>query len=504
MPQTPKLLVFTLTLLGAALGAGDAHAGAVAGGMCPLNGGMVQTIVLCIQDYFISLAYLFIYFYKANLQGVVDAFLLLCIVIFGIRMVMPMMEKPGRDSMIFLLKLACVGLFTQNMDLILFWMVGSPGIGVLFAGGALGEYITNLSFTSILSFLFGFYPAGILGELINIVTEFTVFNFGAPLKCPAGFGISIWARLDCLLDVVVGVNPGVTPLTDGMLAFFFHNFFVGSVGVLIFMLGLWMVFSLVMMLLGAVHVYLLAVMMICLLVIVGILFLPLIMLKNTFDVFQKWVRMLVANLIIPMILFAYANIMISAFDIVLYSGQYSVFRTFAGAAVDNPNFSIHDYMYGGGMVLETEDRGPIHDQRAVNRFQTPQGTVIQGELDQFGEYPGPGGLFANPMQIGEIPIAIPMNQIDYNAAAGAVGAGTGPALMEAVLASMIVAALVSYILISMMKFVPMMAEDLAGGVRETPQIASVGMHDLPIIGTRGVSGITEGFRSRMSGMLGRR
>lgn len=499
--------VLALSLLVWALTATNAHAGALVGGLCPAGAGMVQAIVTCVQDYIIIGAYYFVYGIYPMLEGAIQVFLILCVVFFGIRMVMPMMEKPGRDSMTFLLKFAAVVLFTANMDLILFWLVGAPDLAIafaaLFAGGALGEYIADLGPGALFAYLFGIYPAGILGHLIEIVTDFSIFDFGAPLRCPGGVAINIWVRLDCLLDVIIGVNTAAT-LSGGMLGFFFHNFFVGSVGVLIFMLGLWMMFSIVLMLLGAIHTYLMAVMMICLLVIVGVLFCPLIMFKNTFDFFQKWVRMMIANLIIPMVLFAYANVMISAFDIVLYSGEHSVFRTFAGDVVDNPAFSIHEYMYGGGMILEVEDKGPIHDQRAANRFNTPGGTVIQGEIDQFGEYGGAGGLFALPGQIGEIPIALPMQTIDYNVAAGAVGAASGPALMEAVLASMIVAALVSYVLVAMMKFVPMLAEGLAGGVTEAPSIGRVGMNELPMVGSRGAGGLAESFRSRMGSMVGRR
>ena len=245
-----------------------------------------------------------------------------------------------------------------------------------------------------------------------------------------------------MIDLIIGVNTPES-LSDGMLAFFFHNFFVGSVGVVIFFLGIWMLFSFMMMLLGAVHTYLMAVMMICLLVIVGVLFCPLIMFKNTFDIFQKWVRMLTANLIIPVVLFAYANVMLSAFDIVLYSGEHSVFRTFAGAAVDGEDFSIQAYMYNNGLVEEVEDKGIIHDQRAATRLETPEGETVEGEVEDIADI-GEEGLLPDPGAIGEIPIAIPMQKIDYDAAAGLVGAASGPALMESVLAAMIMTALVSY------------------------------------------------------------
>lgn len=445
---------------------------------CPVHDGIIERIVLCVQDQILRVAYNFIYQIYPYFEGAIAAFMTLCIIVFGIRMVMPMLEKPGRDFMIFLLKAACVVFFTSNMDIILNWFVGQPG-----------EWDPN-------------HRGGIMGDMINTVTQFTVFDFGAPLGCESG--VNVWQRIDCMIDLMIGVNTPAS-LSDGMLAFFFHNFFVGSVGVVIFMLGIWMLFSFMMMLLGAVHTYLLALMMVCLLVIMGVLFCPLIMFQNTFDIFQKWVRMLVANLIIPMVLFAYANVMLSAFDVALYSGDHSVFRTFAGAAVDEDGFSIQGYMYNNGLVEETENLGPIMDLRAADKFNTPIGTVIGGEINQFAEYPEEVARNADPDSIAEIPLAIPTQRIDYDAAAGLIGVPSGAVLMEQVLASMIVTALISYILVALMQFVPTMAQELAGGVKEAPSIGQVGMDDLPMVGrSGGAMGVAEGFRSRMSGMVGRR
>ncbi len=427
---------------------------------CPAGGGIVERLVTCIEDVIMDVAYGFIIEVYPPLQSTIYALLTLAVIFLGGLMMAGMLEKPGRDGMVFLLKFAAIVYFTANMLEILDWTVGA------------------------------------LHELLEIVTEFAVFDF--PLKCPSAF--NVWQRIDCLIDVIVGVNTPAS-LTDGMLAFFFHNFFVGSVGVIIFMLGIWVLLAFVMGMLTAIQVYLLAIMMLVLLVIVGILFLPLIIFKNTFDYFQKWVRFTIATVLIPIILFAYLNVMLSAFDIVLYSGEYSVFRTFAGDAVDAEDFRIHEYMYNNGLVLEYEDKGVVHDQRQTV-FPTPKGQQLEGELFQFGEYPiGPGTL--GSVDISQIPIAIPMKQIDYDAAAGLVGAADGITLMEEVFAAMILTALVSYILVAMLKYVPMMAEDLAGGLREAPSIAQVAAGDMPVMGgANGMGGrAVSGLRQRMSNMV---
>lgn len=439
---------------------------------CPAMDGIVERVVTCLQDIIIETAYRFIDQIYPPIEVTIHIFLTLAIIFFGMRMILWMVEKPGRDIMVFVLKAACVAFFTANMDMVLDWLVGEPGDAV----------------------------AGSLGELLEIVTAFTTFDF--PLKCPSGF--NVWQRIDCLLDVIIGVNPPIT-LTNGMLAFFFHNFFVGSVGVVIGLLGIWMIFSIVIGMLTAIHTYLMAIMMICLLVIVGVLFCPVIMFRNSFDVFQKWVRSIIASVIIPVVLFAYLNIMLSAFDIVLYSGEHSIFRTFAGDAVDADNFNIQEYMYSNNLVLETEDKGVILDDRQT-QFPIPTGEVLKGEYYQFAEYPD-SAKFANPANIAEIPLAIPMSKIDYDAAAARVGAGSGPDLMQQMLGAMIVTALVSYILITMLKYIPTLAADLAGGLREAPSIAQVSAQEIPIIGRGyggGATSMTESFRQRMSGMLGRR
>lgn len=457
---------FLFAALGVASEVYAAAGKATLGRFCPTDGnaGIVELMVTCIRDIILEAAYRFIAAIYPVLQQAIYAFLTLSVIFLGAMMLMGALEKPGRDASIFLLKFAAVVYFTANMDVILDWMVGA------------------------------------LDDLVGAVTEFTIFDF--PLKCPneSADWRDVWGRIDCLLDVILGVNTAGS-LSNGMLAFFFHNFFVGSVGVIIALIGIWMLFAFVMGMLTAIQTYLLALITISLLVIIGIIFLPLVMLKNTYENFQRWWRMLVGSVLIPVVLFAYLNVMLSAFDIVLYSGEHSVFRVFAGAQVDNENFSIHEYLYNNGLVEEFEDKGPIHDQRQT-QFATPQGTVLKGLLYQFGQYPDTASR-ANPANIAEIPIAIPMQKINYDAAAGMVGGGSGADLMGEVLAAMIMTGLIAYILVTMLQYVPMLAQDLAGGQREAPGIAQVSAQDMPMVG-HGGSSVTEGFRQRMSGMIGAR
>lgn len=467
------LSLLLMAMVGMVLAVPEAYAagGAALDPFCDAGDGLVLRIVTCMEDIVREAAYTFIFEIFPPVEMAIYAFLTLTIIFFGVTMLMGAIEKPGRDSMIYLLKFAAVIYFTANMWEILYWFVGAPG-----DAGA---------------------DAGALGQLVDIVTQFTLFDFATPLRCPAGE--IVWARVDCMLDVIVGVNTD-NSLSDGMLAFFFHNFFVGSVGVIIALLGIWMLFAFVIGMLTAIHTYIMAFILVCFLVIVGILFLPLVMFKGTYDYFQRWTRMTIANMIIPMVLFAYMNVMLSAMDIVLYSGEHSVFRVFAGDAVDGDGFNIHSYMYDNDLIEEVEDKGPIHDQRQT-RFPTPAGVLPKGELFQFGEYPEAAVM---PKGIGEIPIAIPMKKIDYDAAAGLVGAGSGIILMEQVFAAMIITALISYILIALLKSIPGMAEDLAGGTKETPRIATVAAGDMPLIGNSSAMSVTKMFRDRASGMVGGR
>lgn len=427
--------------------------------------GIVERVVTCLRDIILDAAYAFIAEIYPPLQQAIYSFLTLTVVFFGVMMLMGSLEKPGRDASTYLLKFSGIVYFTAHMDEILDWMMSA------------------------------------LDGLTDAVTEFTIFD--APLKCPNN-GIEwqeVWQRVDCLLDVIIGVSTSAS-LADGMLAFFFHNFFVGAIGVIIALIGIWMLFAFVMGMLTAIQAYLLALMMISLLVILGILFLPLMMFKNTFEYFQKWTRAMIGSVLVPVILFAYLNMMLSAFDIVLYSGENSVFRVFAGDAVDEEDFNLNDYMYENNLILEFEDKGVVHDQRQT-QFATPKGNLLKGLLYQFGEYPDQTATRANPANVAEIPIAIPLKKIDYDAAAAMVGAESGADLMGKVLAAMIITGLIAYVLVSMLKYVPILARDLAGGAHDAPPIAQVAAKDMPMM-SEGGDRLAAGFRERMSGMLGAR
>jgi hypothetical protein len=205
---------------------------------------------------------------------------------------------------------------------------------------------------------------------------------------------------------------------------------------------------------------------------------------------------------------------LSAFDVVLYSGEYSVFRTFAGSAVDGDSFRIHQYMDDNALVLEVAERGIIHDQNQT-KFPIPVGVTSGGRFYQHGAYcdndPATDPpecddktLLPDPANPANIQIAPLTKKIDYERAAALVGAGSGTILMEQVFASMIVASLIAYIMVTMLRYVPLLAEDLAGGVREAPGVAQVSARDLPGIGERPTSSgnLAKTVRDRAAGMVG--
>ena len=121
--RSPHRCFALWTLVVVALSVGmpsAAHAGAALDPFCPAMNGIVQRIVLCIQDTILERAYALIDAIYPYFEGAIAAFLTLSVIFFGVRMVMPMLEKPGRDTMIFVLKVGGVTFFTQNMYMILY------------------------------------------------------------------------------------------------------------------------------------------------------------------------------------------------------------------------------------------------------------------------------------------------------------------------------------------------------------------------------------------------
>jgi type IV secretory pathway VirB6-like protein len=445
---------------------------------CPDNGQLFGRIIHCFEEKFFEGTAYFINNLYPRYEGMVYATMTLAVIILGIMLATGGVQSTPKETFSLLLKMVAIIFFMDNVILI---------------------YSDFLS---------------IMATLLNEIASAGSNIFGGTLRCPAttgdiafdGNGIAttpVWQRADCVFDGVVGISASVInggggstnpDLSRGMMGFFYHNLKSGALGLIIGLAGLYIAFNLMLALFKGAYTYLIAVATMSLLFVIGILIVPAFLFPGTFVWFEKWYKMILGLMIQVLVLFGYLNIMMIAFDLMLFSGNNSILSLVCQGGAANQSITVcaeNNNLYIDTSVKFAKEFDPSdipvelsnQDLGALGNIQTQDENVN----------------FNNPTTV---PIDLFYKRVDYTK--------IDPANLAA---ATLLAGLCSYILIMFLNELPAMATELAGGARQNPAIISGRGGDIQApmeaqlgqIASGGTLGNASGqVANRLSGLIGGR
>lgn len=388
----------------------------------------------------------------------VTTFLVLAMMIYGANTMLNSSERLVKDSTQFLLKLAFVIYFMQPDNAI--WMY---------------EQMDQI--------------------LKGTTTQVSALaSPNVPLACPVNVTMNsetteaLWQRADCIVNLLIGLNSADDAndgLSKGMMAFFYQNLSSGAIGVLIGIVGLYIAFNMLLALFRAAYTYVAAVIMVGFLFMIGLLFVPLIMLGKTFDYFRIWFKNILTFILQPVILFLYLNILLTAFDIMLYSGSQSIVSLVTGGASSGEEFQ----QYAEDNLYQECSKGFTHDARQTNldiEELREDGGLI-GNVPYTDQKPNPQ---RNPS---ELRIDVRYKCIDYEKIEGGSGALAGAVLLVG---------LSSFVMVNFLQVLPGIIQELSGGRSIVTDIIA-GSNNMALPFSRQVQSIGTGMNNLMSSNVSR-
>lgn len=238
--------------------------------------------------------------------------------------------------------------------------------------------------------LFGWILDGV-EDLLGAVTSYATYTYTFAASCqfyggvPAAGSMTIWYHIDCALDALLGrILPGTT-VASGLAGFFVAAILSTTAGIFIGFMGFFLIVDLLYAIFRAVYIFIMAYMAIAVMAIIAPIFLPMILFTVTRGYFEKWLKLTLGFILQPIFLFAYLAMLLAAFDTVVYSGPYSLYRTLAGG---NPNSTYYTQpnQFRVGWWLKGNPLGSAYGKSstggyAVNvnpRYNAPQGMESQG------------------------------------------------------------------------------------------------------------------------------
>ncbi len=411
------------------------------------NPGLLNRVVPCIGNTVIVATENFLLPFSAIMADTVAACCLFAVILFGFRVAIGQQRKITSDTFILAIKLGLVIMFSWNF------------------GGWFPYLIDTINY------------------LVITVSGYLLFELdGYTLKCPTA--ITVWLRIDCALDQLIGgILPG-SLFSFGMGGFVISALFTPFAGFTIFMIGIGFFLTLLMAVAKAMYVFLSAYIAIALLVIVSPIFVPLVLFRVTKAYYEKWLRLLIGLIIQPIFLFVYIAMLMAGFDVVIFSGERSVYRAIAGDAIDQPNFYIGKHMLGEGYYIE---EGKFDKNINLNPKQMAGmlGMKVQN-AGMFGNLRELAGDLNKKAQIqtgSNFPVDVPIKVLDIKRMSKVLGGVcVAPAneqqqndcittYIVRVILSMFTALVVAYIFYTLLAIIPYLGVSMAGEILSLPNLA---------------------------------
>jgi type IV secretory pathway VirB6-like protein len=432
--------------------------------------------VPCLRNIIVNAAYQFFDAVYPMMESVIYAALVLAVAFYGAMLLTQMVPTPkaSTETMILILKVASVVAFTGN----LYWIYDSS-IAIL---NGLIETVTNFSFNGV---------------------------GGNSLRCQ--LSLTVWERIDCVLDRVVGINEQAgREISNGIIGFLWDNAFSGAMGIFVFLAGLYMIANLVMGLFRAIAQYIMSLIILALLVMISLLFIPLILFKNTaMSYFTRWLKQLISIILQPVIVFAFMSVLLTAVDVTLFSGPNSFYRTVAGDRSADKNFSLSRYMEENNLYVRRQAGTHTQSNQPPAQAPTAYGSVRNASNTPTLPTSGPASRPAANNSLTEFLVGVEYKTIDWNRLqsirSGGPALGSGPpeqAMRQAVGNSLLMSIVTVFLLLQIMTHVPRLAQDLTGGVKETIDTGGLAGNALSM--GRGVSSTAGNITQRLGDLVTRR
>ena len=156
----------------------------------------------------------------------------------------------------------------------------------------------------------------------------------------------VWMQLDCILGKLFGFAIGTEPNPDGSpkVNMLLHMsvvglatgfFFGGTLGVAVFFAMIGTLWSIVMVVVRITFAYVNGYLIVCVGLIIAPLFLPLMFLRITTDYFERWWKMILGGIMLPIIVTAYSVLGFIMYDRLLFRQDSILQNLFSSTNVEN-------------------------------------------------------------------------------------------------------------------------------------------------------------------------
>ena len=473
---------------------------------CDAQTGLTNKVVECISFAVRSAGDAFFSEFFTFLAVGIGATVTLGIALMGVMITAGGLERPSRDGIVFVIKVSIAGFVLGSMPQI---------------------------YDMVLAIIQGF---------MEVVTNFSNANFAlAHCEPPA----TLWDRVDCMFAILIGYDGnGIPKLSSGMTGFFFQSLGAGVQGTIVGIAGLYVIIKMLFGIVKALFVYLFALIGLVFMMMIGPIFIPLILFRAGKQYFDHYLKVIISLVLQPVILFGYLVFMVIAIDALIYSSDVSLMKQIAGDGltdtayqVDNPATGVKRFDLGKYIAMKNEDVKNaggalcgkddednvitlVNDNFAsrayIDKKQDEPATAVKA-ITSMPLFPSTAVRLVDKAMDDKkddktlgIELFKKEETLNYECLAKVrtpalpSSAGSGGTMGEYMSIKMLIMAAMMFVLVSMLGYIPTMANDLAGGLYQTPDLHKEATKNLPGADSaaKGADALSAGVSRMVSGRLG--
>lgn len=291
--------------------------------VCP-GPGLTRRIMPCIKETILHTTNLILYPFSEYLANTILVLCVLSIGLLGVMIIAGKTTAPFKDSIVLLVKLGAVSMFALGF------------------GGMFGALLDIMDYFLVVVTAYVMVPGPFQLSMLEGCPTYNDW-----IDAPE---LLIWDAVDCSLNSLVGGIFSPISMTMGILGFILSCLVSNTLGVIIGLMGIRLVTQLIWAVIRALYIFIGAYIAIALMVLISPIFIPMILLNVTKSYFDRWLKALIAFILQPLFLFAYLAMLLAAYDVIVYSGPYSLYRAIAGDIVEKEDFCV-PYSEGGHNCL---------------------------------------------------------------------------------------------------------------------------------------------------------
>ncbi len=285
--------------------------------------------------------------------------LVLSVIIFGAMAAIGMLEKPGRDVLMLVIKMVFVIYFSlsgrdlYNATMVIMDSTAQTVVSYIPMQGK-ADNTGKSDFSTIQCMKDMSAQQG----NVDVVYIYTI-NRAYTSQMVTG----PWMAMDCIIDTVIGIRvadkdpySGIKDAHNdifdendkgpsrGLLYLFFSSMQSSVTGLLLFVIGMMFIWGLLQMIVKALFIYLAGYIGLAVMMMFAPLFIPLVMFQSTKNYFDRWIKLVISFSLQPIIILVFIAFSIAAVDLAMFSGDYSVMYRLTGDASRQKGFSLNTYL----------------------------------------------------------------------------------------------------------------------------------------------------------------